>query len=225
MRTLFPWPLVSGTHLFDVVLGYRIMGFSGRRLLAMFPYSALVGSTLDTCLRQSRCSFALQRNALFDSGYKFASVYGAFVFRAMLGSTVDTNLCQSTELPYFNAMQGLTVDTICVSLRSSCCGPHSASCLEVDVAVYTERQIPAARFDSWDEGWTFWGPVRRHRAGSHVHRDTAPIIRCRTVVAYRQRHVMYIASGPQPPQPPQPTEPSPPPPPFCPRWPPAQVCR
>ena len=29
-----------------------------------------------------------------------------------------------------------------------------------------------------------------------------PIIRCRTVVAYRQRHAINIASEPQPPQPP-----------------------
>ena len=31
---------------------FRIMDFSGRRLLETFPYSALVGSTLDTSLRQ-----------------------------------------------------------------------------------------------------------------------------------------------------------------------------
>ena len=49
-------------------------------------------------------------------------------------------------------------------------------------------------------GSFFWSPVHRHRAGGHVHRDMAPpIIRCRTVVAYRQRHVIFIASGPPPP--------------------------
>ena len=33
----------------------------------------------------------------FDSGYKFAPVYGALVFRAMLGWTVDTNFCVSLQ--------------------------------------------------------------------------------------------------------------------------------
>ena len=42
-------------------------------------------------------------------------------------------------------------------------------------------------------------PVVAHDRGSNGH--TAPILRCRTVVAYRQRHVIYIASGPPPPQP------------------------
>ena len=37
--------------------------------------------------------------------------------------------------------------------------------------------------------------------GGHVHRDMTSIIRCRTVVAYRQRHVIYIASEPPPPPP------------------------
>ena len=71
----------------------------------------------------------------------------------------------------------------------------------VDVAVVPQRQVPAVGLDSWDEGLIFQGPVHRYRARSRVHRDTAPIIRCRTVVAYRQRHVIYIASGPPPPPP------------------------
>ena len=67
----------------------------------------------------------------FDSGYKFASVYGSLLhFSAMLGSTVDTHLRQSTvvfcttthawfdsELQFASvfriAMLGLTVDTYC----------------------------------------------------------------------------------------------------------------
>ena len=78
--------------------GVQDIGFSWRRLLEMFLYSALVGSTVDTSSRQYRCFFAFQRNAWIDSGYYVASVYGVFVFRAMLGSTVETNLRTSTEL-------------------------------------------------------------------------------------------------------------------------------
>ena len=99
MRTLHPRLLVSGTHLFDVVLEYRIMDFSGRRLAEMFPSSALVGPTVDTDLRQSTVLSLFQRNAWFDSGYTFASVCGALsYFSAMLGSTVFTSLRQSTVL-------------------------------------------------------------------------------------------------------------------------------
>ena len=36
---------------------------------------------------------------------------------------------------------------------------------------------------------------------SVLDRDTAPIIGCRTVVAYHQRHVMHTPSGPPPPPP------------------------
>ena len=33
-------------------LQYKSMDFSGRRILVWFPYSVLLGSTVDTCLRQ-----------------------------------------------------------------------------------------------------------------------------------------------------------------------------
>ena len=87
---IISWLLVSGTHLFDVVL---------ERLPEMFPYSALVGLTVDTRLRQSTVFF--------------------LHFSVMLGSTVDINLRQSTVLFVFRAMLGSSVDTDCVRLRSS----------------------------------------------------------------------------------------------------------
>ena len=59
------------------------------------------------------------------------------------------------------------------------------------------RDLTVALWWSWADG-DFLGP------GGRVHRDTAPIIRCKTVVAYRQRHVIYTASGPPPPPPPPP---------------------
>ena len=54
-------PLVSGSHLccvfYDPTVScsefafeYKSMGFSGRRILVWFPYSVLLGSTLDTCM-------------------------------------------------------------------------------------------------------------------------------------------------------------------------------
>ena len=55
-----------------------------------------------------------------------------------------------------------------------------------------------------------WPCEQAHGREGHVLRDMAPIIRCRTVVAYRQRRVINIASEPQPPQPPRPP-PQPPP--------------
>ena len=50
-------------------------------------FSAMLGSTAVTCLRQSKCVF--QRNAWFDSGYMVCVSLRAY-FSAMLGSTADT---------------------------------------------------------------------------------------------------------------------------------------
>ena len=41
----------------------------------------------------------------------------------------------------------------CLSwFNDRCCGPDSAYCLEVDVAVLSQRQVPAVGLDRWDEG-------------------------------------------------------------------------
>ena len=58
---LFLRPFVSGSHLCGVfydptvscsefAIGVQEYGFSGRRILVWFPYSVLLGSTVDTCL-------------------------------------------------------------------------------------------------------------------------------------------------------------------------------
>ena len=72
---------------------------------------------MGTSLRQST-SFAFQRNAWIDSGYKFATVYRTVLYHnAMLNSTVNT-ICVSPRSPsYFSAMLGLTVDTCCRAHR------------------------------------------------------------------------------------------------------------
>ena len=107
---------------------------------ALSHFSAMLGSTVDTNLRQSTVLFRIPRNAWIDSGYKFASVYGSLsYFSAMLGSAVDTT-CVSLRssfvfqrnawfdsgykfasvygtLSYFSAMLGSTVDIYCRARR------------------------------------------------------------------------------------------------------------
>ena len=75
--------------------------------------------------------------------------------------------------------------------RRPCCAGGASSTGAVVEMTGELTQLRAARELRWG---FFRGPVHRYRAGGRVHRDTAPIIRCRTVVAYRQRHVIYIAS-------------------------------
>ena len=90
-------------------------------------YSALVGSTVDTSLRQSMVLFAFQRNAWFDSGHIFASVYGALSYSALclVWQWIKFASVYGT-LPYFSAMLGLTVDTYC--RRSSSFSQWHGSC-------------------------------------------------------------------------------------------------
>ena len=52
--------------------------------------------------------------------------------------------------------------------------------------------VPAACFASWDVGWTFWGPVHRHRAGGRVHRDMTPIIRCIRAVVSTKTLLLHL---------------------------------
>ena len=54
--------------------------------------------------------------------------------------------------------------------------------------------------------WVFFkGPVHRYKAGSRVHRDTAPIVRCKQLLCM-DTHISSITSAPQPQQPPQPPQ-------------------
>ena len=87
-------PLVSGTHLFDVVLEYRIFDFLGDDFRKCFLYLGFVGSTVNTSLRQStvlflhfsamlgsiRSSFVLQLNAWFYSECKLRQSTELFRF-------------------------------------------------------------------------------------------------------------------------------------------------
>ena len=115
---IISWLLVSGTHLFDVVLEYRIMDFSGRRLPGMFPYSALVGSTVDTSLRQST------------------------VLSAMLGSTVDT-YCRARR----RFRSGMAVAGMLVTMLSRCVHFVVGRPVE-SPQEQSQRQVPAASFAS-----------------------------------------------------------------------------
>ena len=64
-------PLVSGSYWFGagVPEEYSYAVYSGRRLPEMFLYSALLGLTVDTDLRQSSVLLRIQRNAWIDSGF------------------------------------------------------------------------------------------------------------------------------------------------------------
>ena len=67
--------------------------------------SALVGSTVDTSLRQSTVALLFSAQCLDRQWIQISvSLRFSFVFRAMLGSTVDTNLRQFTELFRISAL-------------------------------------------------------------------------------------------------------------------------
>ena len=101
------------------------------------------------------------------------------------------------------------------SWRAENCGFHScSSCLVVDMpgrcrrcsscAVWTslcscsdEIQLLVLTAGLW--GLIFWGPVHRYRAGSSVHRDTAPIIRCISCSGIDKDISATLRSAPPPP--------------------------
>ena len=67
------WPPVSGTRLFDVVLEYRIFDFLGDDFRinkvesvygALLHFSAMLGSTVDTNLRESTELFCIRTQCL-----------------------------------------------------------------------------------------------------------------------------------------------------------------
>ena len=68
-------------------------------------------------------------------------------FRAVFTSL---SAVQSSQVQFVNTIMA------CLSwFNGRCCGPDSAYCLEVDVAVLSQRQVPAVGPDSWDEGQSF----------------------------------------------------------------------
>ena len=211
--------------------GVQDFGFSWRRLL-LFLYTALVGSTVDTSLRQSMvlfcfsamlgstvdtnlrqswflvseclewiqvcvslwCSFAFQRNAWIDSGYKFASVYGALRIprNAWFDSGYKFALVYGA-LSFFSAMLGLTVDTYCRARRRFRSGMALAGmqvamlsrCVHFVVGrpvefsqVQSLRQLQLLALPPGIRGRLFGALCIGTGSGGHVHRDMTTIIRC-----------------------------------------------
>ena len=101
---------------------------SGRRLPETFPYSAVVGSTPDTCLRQSMRL------------WKVFTRFGPSYFSAMLGSTADSCSCVRSRRFYGSDCRKLWKFRSCSSLRSStssswCTGRFPWSCFQQTIGI------------------------------------------------------------------------------------------
>ena len=112
------------------------------------------------------CSFAFQRNAWTDSGYKFASVYGSLSYssQCLVRQWIQFVLVYGV-LSYFSAMLGSTVDTYCRARRHVGSGIACRFAGYDDFALCSLRRwqarglftgafaatVPAAYFASWDE--------------------------------------------------------------------------
>ena len=137
---LFPFRLFGGDGFSVVLTAYgtplfKCAEFSGRSLLETFPYSVLVGSTVDTNLRQFTELFRISAQCFVWQWLQFALVDGVlsyfetFRIQRDLVSTVDTCLRQLTRC----------VVRWCSKLwLSRSCSPSKV----VDFPFVEQRQIP-----------------------------------------------------------------------------------
>ena len=112
---------------------------------ALSHFSAMLGPTVDTNLRQSTVLFRIPRNAWIDSGHKFASVYGVrSYFSAMLGSAVDTYCRARRRVGSGIACRFAGYDdfALCSLRRWQARGLFTGA---------LAATVPAACFASWDE--------------------------------------------------------------------------
>ena len=100
----------------------------------------------------------------------------------MLDTVIDFPVAQVVQvLPRRCAEAVPTVQTVRLTMdipSGSTRWPMSLLCTSSWITGADSRDLTAAPWWSWVDGWIFWGPVHRYRAGGRVHRDTAPIIRC-----------------------------------------------
>ena len=167
----------------------------------------LVRQWIQLCVNL-RC-LRIPRNAWIDSGYTFASIYGALRISAQCldRQWIQFSFVYGFFFSYFSAMLGLTVDTYCRARRRVGSGMAIAGLLVTMISrcvhfvvgrpvessqVHSLRQFQLLVLPAGMRSRLFGALCIGTGPGGYVHRDMTPIIRCIRAVVWTKTLLLHL---------------------------------